>query len=142
MRVWLVLGLLVGCDGGETYDDEPPDQPGVCGEPTFGIEMTFLGRATAGGGATTEGIEVALTDGQVSPPKVLGTATTGPDGRFTLDATDISSWPDCWLTLLDYRLVGTFGEYEGELEVNRYMWEAIQAETYEVDLLDKPLVLQ
>lgn len=143
MRRWWWLSLwVVGACAKEEPEPEPDAPIGSCGTPTYGIEIAFQGVVETPGGARIEGAEIELEDRQLQPPTVLGTAVSDSQGRWQMDATDISSWPDCWLTLLDYRLVGEKDGYEGEMEVNRFMWESIQAETYAVNLDDRPLVLE
>jgi hypothetical protein len=141
----LVPSLLLGC-GGEEAD--PVDEPtgSACGEPTYGIEITFLnGRVERPNGMGLAGASIALEDRQLAPPTVRGESTTDGGGAFSLEATDITSWPDCWLTLLDYQLVAQVTDgantYEGELPVNRYMWNSIQDGTFQVDLAGKPIVV-
>jgi hypothetical protein len=136
---------LLACGG---TDDATVDEPtgSACGEPTYGIEITFLnGRVERPNGMPIASATVELEDRQLAPPTVRGNATTDGGGEFSLDATEITSWPDCWLTLLDYQLVAQVTDgtntYEGELPVNRYMWNSIQDGTYQVDLAGKPIVV-
>ena len=118
----------------------------ACGDPVYGIEIDFQGLVTDKDGAPAAGVEIVLEDREILPATVRGTATTGADGRFTLRGSNITSWPDCWLTLLDYRLYaqttdGTGRTIGGELQVNKQMWESIQAGSYRVDVAASPIVL-
>jgi hypothetical protein len=118
----------------------------ACGDPVYGIAINFQGLVTDKDGAPAAGVSIVLEDREILPATVRGTATTGPDGRFSLQGTNITSWPDCWLTLLDYRLYaqttdGSGRAIGGELQVNKQMWESIQAESYAVDVEESPIVL-
>jgi hypothetical protein len=133
----LAVPLCLACTGDETDVEEIPSGS-ACGEPVEGIEMRFVGLVTDDNGPVANA-QVELEDRSFRPAIVLGSATSEANGTYTLDATDITSLPDCWLTALDYRMVAVKDEAEGELMVNRWMWEAIQDESYEVDLTDRPV---
>lgn len=123
-------------------DEEPAAPPGsACGEIVEGIEMSFTGQAFAADGTASVGALVELEDRSGATTAVLGSGTTGADGTYSFDASDITSIADCWLTALDYRLVATHGDEVGEYEANNDMWDAIQDGSYAVDLADDPIQL-
>jgi hypothetical protein len=138
-RVALV-GLVAGC--GAAADDtfvEPTD-PGACGEVTT-HDVSVLGAVTSGG-APAVGAAVRLEDRGWNVGDVLGEATTGADGTFTLAAASVTSVEDCWGTILDYALVGELGGEAGEMNVNTALFNAIEDGSLEADTRSFPVALE
>ena len=135
------LGIISGCEGKEVIPEDDGTMGSACGTPVYGLELDFSGVVLDADGMPAAGASVTLEDRSVRPAADLGTATTGSDGTFFMEATDITSWPDCWLTVLDYQMVASLDDAYGELMVNRQMWEAIQAAEDTVDLSDRPVEL-
>lgn len=141
LTIVLFTPIFFACSGEE--EPEPEDtQMGACGEPVYGIEMDFRGVVVDAEGAPVSGVEVELRDNSRPPGTTLGSGVSGAEGRFTFGAEEITSIPDCWLTALNYTLEAELDGAEAELLVNRFMWEAIQDDSYAVDLTDRPLELE
>lgn len=139
----LFAALLCAC-AEDPEEIPPPDDPGsACGTPEYGLSLRFVGRTGESAERPAVGADIVLEDRAVSPAEILGRAVSEAGGTFTLDATEITSIPDCWLTLLDYRLVSTTEDgLRGELQVNRFMWDALENDEDAVDLTTRPIVLE
>lgn len=147
IRTWLTgvallaLPLTVACNADDSDenpfgDDTDGPQGSVCGTPEYGIELFMTGRVTDGNGRGTGGASVKLYDYAEQPPAVLGEGLTDSSGTFGFQATDITSIPDCWLTLLDYQMEATLGTKTESEQVNMDMWNAIQSSESMVDVGD------
>jgi hypothetical protein len=141
-RAIAFAALLGACEPPEQLPTGDTDGPSACGTPVRGIELQFLGKVLRTDGGDDAGVRVTLEDRSTAPPTELGTALTTAGGSYTLNGDDITDWPGCWLTLLDYRLVAEDGDVVGELQVNRFMQEAIRAEQDTVDLTTRPITLR
>lgn len=140
----LLASLTLGCDAGEDdvdnpFDTGPPD-PTPCGEPMRDQEMTIQGMVV---GAGRNGATVELRDHRFRPARVLGSTTATPSGSFLLVGRGITTYEDCWLTLLDYRIAAEAEDgTEAERVILREMYGAFTEGLDTLDLSDDPLLLE
>jgi hypothetical protein len=138
MRRGLVVVGLAGCGGSADTDIE--DTGGACGAVTT-WNVTVIGAVEDAAGAVS-GASVRLEDRGWTIGDVLGDATTDADGRFTLEATGVTSVEGCWGTVLDYRLVAEEGGRSGEDKVNSALFDAIDSGSLEADVSEFPIQLE
>lgn len=136
----LVLVLAAGCGGGDDSDTGPADTDdgGACGEVT-NHDVTLTGVVETAGGPA-EGATVTLEERNWTSGQAFGTATTGADGSFQIDATGIVSVEDCWGTALDYYVVAESGDLSGERQINSTLFNALASG--EADLSGAPLLIE
>lgn len=135
--IWMVL-LAAGCTDGDTDTGEVV---GVeCGEPTA-HEATISGRVEDASGAGVAGATVVLEDRAWNLGDILGTATSGGDGTFTLSASEVIEIENCW-GQLNYTLVATEGDREGEKVITNYVFNAVDDGSFAVDLKDFPVTVE
>lgn len=128
---------LSGCAGGDS--DVVDTQDGACGAPSLHAVSVQGMVVEAGTTVGYEGVAVELWDGQWDPPSALGGATTGPDGRFSLDAAGVTDLPGCWGIVLDYTLVASLGAASASRDVNGPLEAAIRSG--EAAVVDVPIEL-
>ncbi len=134
--LWAVLAMAACAE-----EEEPEDTDGVCGELTL-HDATILGRVEDTSGAPTAAARVVLFDQGWLPGTNLGEATSDAEGRFRLEATDITATESCWGSVLRYELVATAGDLSGMKVVTSYIHEAIRGGTGEADLSTFPVVVE
>lgn len=133
------LALALACSGKEPEStDGDDDPPGACGEPVDGIHLTLSGAVVDADGNAVRNAEVTWEERNWEP-RVLAIGTSDGSGHFTFDSTDITSVPDCWGTAVDYVLTASTETAYGEKAVNQQMYNAIDLETYDVDLMSAPI---
>jgi hypothetical protein len=120
----LVLFWLAGCGGGgDTEPAETDDEGGACGDVTT-HDVTVIGRAETADGPA-DGATVTLQERNWTSGDTFGTATTGADGSFQIDAVGVIGVEDCWGTALDYVIAGSLGDLAGERDVNSALFNAV-----------------
>ncbi len=145
MRICVSIAVVIaaGCTPGEVIPDRTDTDQSTgseCGDPVHGLSLTFVGLVQDANDDPVEGTTLTLEDRSILPAVDLGSATSGPDGEFTLVANDITDLPGCWLTALDYTLVAVAEYGEVERFVNREMYTALDGNGV-VDLRQRPLQL-
>lgn len=135
----LLLTWLLACTAPTETETDDTDQ-GACGEVSEWV-LTLHG-AVEGPTGAYEGATVVLEDRGWSPGTELGEATTGADGRFTMDGLQVTSVERCWGTLLDYVVVATDGDMSGEKGVNTYLYDAIDDGSLVADASAFPVDLE
>lgn len=140
--VSLVALAMLGCSPGEDIPDFPDtnESGSACPKPTRGISLTITGRVVDGG-SPAGGATVRLEDRDARPTAVFGTTTTGNDGRYSLDVTDLVAWPNCWNLITDHYLVAEKGEDSAERSVNRFLSDAVREGETTIAITDRDLDL-
>ncbi|MCB9663166.1 MAG: hypothetical protein H6732_03565 [Alphaproteobacteria bacterium] len=143
MRKAVLLVLLAGCEPGEVRPVFDTDDSGgsVCPASVPGLSFTLGGRVLEGA-TPRQGATVRLEDRSARPVTVFGTATSGADGRFQLQATDVVGWPECWNLLTEHYVVATLDSLEGEVFVNKELSEATRDDEDVIDLTSRPVLLK
>jgi len=138
-----ILALLTACTSStDTGGGEDSDPAGVeCGAPeTFDVEITAK---VISGKDPAEGIEVALDDRGYTGD-ILGSGTTGADGKVTFTAVGVTSLAGCWGIVLNYWLVATDPADDtrtDESDMNTELYNAIDGGSLATDVSDRPLEL-
>lgn len=114
--VW-VLALAACGDGGTTPTATGDDDDGVQCEPAVYVDLTIEGRVTEGG-VGAEGATVRLEERNWAPTTLHGTTTTGANGTFSLDATDLPIVEGCWGWATGFWLVAERGGLSDEYGAN------------------------
>lgn len=142
MRHAVLLVILAACEPGETRPDFDTDDSGgsVCPPSVEGLAFRIDGVVRAGA-TPVSGAEVRLEDRSARPVITFGTTTSGADGTFRLEATDVVGWPECWNLLTDHWVVARTADAEGEVFVNKELSEATRAERTVIDLTKRPVLL-
>lgn len=142
--VLILASLALGCDAGvedvdNPFDSGPPD-PTPCGEPMRDQELTIVGMVAGPG---RDGATVELRDHRIRPARVLGATVATPSGSFVLVGRGITTYEDCWLTLLDYRIAAEAEDgTEAERVILREMYGAFTNGRDTLDLSEDPLRLE
>lgn len=135
--IWMAL-LAAGCADSDT--GEVDTEPAGCGDPTS-HEATITGRVEDASGAGVSGATVILEDRAWNLGDILGTTTSGANGSFTLSASEVIEIENCW-GQLNYTLVATEGDREGEKVITNYLFNAVDDGSFAVDLQDFPVTVE
>jgi hypothetical protein len=138
------VGLALVACGGKDADSGaggPTDgPPSACGEVSEGYDVELTGLVLLQG-VPVEGASVALVERNWTPGTTYGSASSGGDGRFVLQATNLVSVEGCWGTALDYKLRGEHAGFVREQDVNSSLLAAIVDGSLDADLSGVPLEL-
>ena len=138
--VALLIGLY-GCTPG-SGDTADSGSGGACGDVTT-YDMSVTAKVVDAKGKPAADVAVELDDRGWDPGTVLGSGTTGSDGKVTLNPVTITSVDKCWATILDYVVAADGGDAgKGEVQINSPLFNGIEDGTLKVDVSSIPIKLE